>query len=123
MVRQVLAAAITHPLRIAPVANQTYGFQRRHVPRHPRLANAEQPHQLANTMFATVPEQADGGKTGRLSKRGQEVNSVGHELLYQNADMRTSARVGFRNTGALRCLRELFSQGRTRQPHVMWRYG
>ena len=78
MGRQIGAEAIPHPLRVAPVGDETDRFQRRHVPAHARLARAKRRHQFADAMLAAIPENAKRGEAGRLSERGEQGDRMFH---------------------------------------------
>jgi hypothetical protein len=76
MARQIGVEPIAHPLRIAPVHDQTSLLQGLHVPRHPALRCIKSRHQLANTMFLTICKDLDRAKAGRLREGGQKGKGI-----------------------------------------------
>ena len=69
LLREIGRASIPHPLRIAPVGQETYQFQPLHVPRHARLGHVETVHQLAHAVLFAVPNDLQGAEPRRLGKR------------------------------------------------------
>ncbi len=79
--RQGRIAAITHPLRVAPVDDQPGGLEGGHMARHARLAGVDLLHQFADAMLFAVPQQAKRGEAGGFGQGGKERNDILHERI------------------------------------------
>ena len=78
---EIGTAAVAHPLRVAPVDDETGLSQRRHVARHARLRGAEFAHQLANAVLLAVPQQAERPEAGGVGQGRKQVDGIGHVAI------------------------------------------
>ena len=72
--REVRRPAIAHPLRIAPVDDETRSFEGRHVAGHAGLAGTEFPHQFADAVLAPIPHHSESFEPDWLCESGKNFD-------------------------------------------------
>jgi len=77
---QVRITCVPYPLRVATVDDESGPLQHGHVSGHPGLRRTEFPHQFADAMLLSVPQQPDGAEARRFGESRKQAKWVWHAI-------------------------------------------